>query len=414
MSVTNVLLITPRIMPKDPLPELYPVSGYRLGTTAAGIKTPGRPDLVVMDLAPGSVSAAVFTQNAFCAAPVIVAREHLSQQQPVCLLVNTGNANAGTGATGIHDARLCCEALAQQASCVAQAILPFSTGVIGEPLPVEKIVSGIPDAFEQLDENGWAAAASGILTTDTVPKGASVRIEIEGQPVTITGIAKGAGMIRPDMATMLAFIATDATVSPEALQGCLSSAVRKSFNRITVDGDTSTNDACMLTATGTGPVLEAGTQGYALFCEAVSGICVQLAQAIVRDGEGATRFVTISVEAGAMTDECLQVAYTIAHSPLVKTAVFAGDPNWGRILAAVGRAGITGLELQNIEIYLDDVCIVRDGGRAADYTEAAGQQVVDQKEFVIRVVLNRGACSESVWTCDLSYDYVKINAEYRT
>jgi glutamate N-acetyltransferase/amino-acid N-acetyltransferase len=401
-------------MQTDLLPELYPVSGFRLGTTAAGIKKPDRPDLVVMELAPGSVCAAVFTQNAFCAAPVVVAREHLSQVQAVCLLVNTGNANAGTGEAGIHDARLCCEGMAKQLDCLPQAVLPFSTGVIGEPLPVGKILSGIPDALTQLDEHGWAAAATGIMTTDTVPKGASRKIEIGGQPVTITGIAKGAGMIRPDMATMLAFIATDARVGPETLQGCLSHAVGKSFNRITVDGDTSTNDACVLAATGKGPSLEAGTRDYALFSAAVTDICVQLAKAIVRDGEGATRFVTVAVEAGATTDECLQVAYTIAHSPLVKTALFAGDPNWGRILAAVGRAGLADLDLPQIEIYLDEVCIVREGGRATDYTEAAGQQVMDRKELTIRVVLNRGSCNEAVWTCDFSYDYVKINAEYRT
>jgi len=403
-------------MQTDQLPEFYPVSGCQLGTTAAGIKTPGRPDLVVMKLASGSACAAVFTQNAFCAAPVVVAREHLLQQQPAYLLINTGNANAGTGASGIHDARLCCEGVAKQTGCVPQVVLPFSTGVIGESLPVGKILSGIPDALAHLDEHGWAAAATGILTTDTVPKGASKKIEIDGQPVTITGIAKGAGMIRPDMATMLAFIATDANIRQEILQDCLSHAVGKSFNRITVDGDTSTNDACVLVATGKCPLpaLVPGTPGYALFCEAVTDICVQLARAIVRDGEGATRFVTIAVEGGGTIAECLQVADTTAHSPLVKTALFAGDPNWGRILAAVGRAGIVELDLQHVEIYLDEVCIVREGGRAADYTESAGQQVMDRKEMTIRVVLNRGVCSEAVWTCDLSYDYVKINAEYRT
>ena len=401
-------------MKKNSLPELHPVAGFRLGTTAAGIKTPGQPDLVVMELASGSTCAAVFTQNAFCAAPVVVAREHLLQTQPCCLLINTGNANAGTGEPGIRDARSCCEAMARQAGCTAQAVLPFSTGVIGEPLPLRQILSGIPEAHAQLNEQGWAAAATGILTTDTVPKGASKQIEIDGQSITITGIAKGAGMIRPDMATMLAFIATDATLEQAALQHCLSAAVGKSFNRITVDGDTSTNDACVLVATGKGIALDPGTPGYALFTEAVTDICVQLAQAIVRDGEGATRFVTVAVERGASADECLQVAYTIAHSPLVKTALFAGDPNWGRILAAVGRAGLDDLDLVQIEIYLDEVCIVREGGRADDYTEAAGQRVMDREEITIRVVLNRGVCSETVWTCDLSYDYVKINAEYRT
>ena len=397
-----------------PLPELFPVSGLCLGSTAAGIKTPGRPDLVVMTLVPGSVCAAVFTQNAFCAAPVIVAREHLAHQQPVCLLINTGNANAGTGEAGIKDARLCCQSVAEQQGCDPQAVLPFSTGVIGEPLPVKQIQAGIPKALAQLDEHGWAAAASAILTTDTVPKGASRKIDIEGQSVTITGIAKGAGMIRPDMATMLAFIATDATLEQTALQDCLSAAVGKSFNRITVDGDTSTTDACVLAATGTGAAVDPGTPGFALFSEALGDICVQLAQAIIRDGEGATRFVTVAVENGASSDECLQVAYTIAHSPLVKTALFAGDPNWGRILAAVGRAGIADLDLAQLEIFLDEVCIVCDGGRAPGYTEAAGQQVMDRQEMTIRVDLHRGPCSELIWTCDLSYDYVKINAEYRT
>ena len=398
------------------LPVLHPVSGFRLGTSSAGIKTPGRPDLVVMEIADGANTAAVFTQNAFCAAPVRVAREHLAQQQPGYLLVNTGNANAGTGEPGMRDARQCCVALAGHAGCSSQAVLPFSTGVIGEPLPVDRIQAGLPSALQQLDKNGWAAAATGILTTDTVPKGASKRIVLDGQTVTITGIAKGAGMIRPDMATMLAFIATDAALEPDVLQDCLLAATEKSFNRITVDGDTSTNDACVLVATGHSevPVITRNDENYEPFCAAVTGICIQLAQAIIRDGEGATRFVTVAVDGGESADECLQVAYTIAHSPLVKTALFAGDPNWGRILAAVGRAGVRGLDLDNIQIYLGDVCIVQDGGRAPGYTEAAGQQVMDRDEIIIRVVLNRGESAEEIWTCDLSYDYVKINAEYRT
>jgi glutamate N-acetyltransferase/amino-acid N-acetyltransferase len=398
------------------LPVLHPVSGFRLGTTAAGIKTPGRPDLVVMEIAAGSATAAVFTRNAFCAAPVRVAREHLGQQQPACLLVNTGNANAGTGEQGMQDARQCCETLAGYAGCSSQAVLPFSTGVIGEPLPVDRIQTGLPSALQQLDENGWAAAATGILTTDTVPKGASKRIVLDGQTITITGIAKGAGMIRPDMATMLAFLATDAALEPDVLQNCLLAATEKSFNRITIDGDTSTNDACVLVATGHSgvPAITRNDENYERFSAAVTEVCIQLAQAIVRDGEGATRFVTVAVDGGETTDECLQVAYTIAHSPLVKTALFAGNPNWGRILAAVGRAGVGGLDLEKIQIYLGDVCIVRDGGRADEYTEAAGQQVMDKDEITIRVVLNRGDCAEEIWTCDLSYDYVKINAEYRT
>ena len=400
----------------DALPDLHPVSGFRLGTTSADIKTPGRPDLVVMEMAAGSTTAAVFTQNAFCAAPVIVAREHLARQQPGYLLVNTGNANAGTGEAGVRDARQCCAALAGHAGCSAQAVLPFSTGVIGEPLPAGKIQSSLPAALQRLDEHGWSDAATGILTTDTVAKGSSKRIVLDGEAVTITGIAKGSGMIRPDMATMLAFIATDATVERDVLQDCLLAATDKSFNRITVDGDTSTNDACVLVATGksAAPAIVRDGVNYELFCSAVSDVCTQLAQAIVRDGEGATRFVTVAVDSGHSSDECLGVAYTIAHSPLVKTALFAGDPNWGRILAAVGRAGVTGLDLEAIQIYLDDLCIVRDGGRAPEYTEAAGQQVMDRKDITIRVVLNRGEYSEEIWTCDLSYDYVKINAEYRT
>ena len=398
------------------LPELYPVSGFRLGTACAGIKSADRPDLVVMELAAGSACAAVFTRNAFCAAPVLVAREHLADSPPEYLLVNTGNANAGTGDAGVRDAQQCCTDLAGLAGCAATAVVPFSTGVIGEPLPVERIRSGLPAAVEDLADDGWAAAATGILTTDTRPKGASRRIEIDGHRVTVTGIAKGSGMIRPDMATMLAFIATDARVGADSLQSCLATAVGKSFNRITVDGDTSTNDACVLVATGKCalPEINEGDEHFSLFSAAVTDVCVKLAQAIVRDGEGATRFVTVSVEGGLNTDECLAVAYTIAHSPLVKTALFAGDPNWGRILAAVGRAGVVDLDLQAVEIYLDDVCIVRDGGRASDYTEAAGQQVMERPEMTIRVVLGRGACREQIWTCDLSYDYVRINAEYRT
>jgi glutamate N-acetyltransferase/amino-acid N-acetyltransferase len=369
-----------------------------------------------MELVAGSVCKAVFTRNAFCAAPVIVAREHLGNTSPEYLLVNTGNANAGTADEGVRDAQQCCSDLAELAGCSATAVVPFSTGVIGEPLPVDRIRAGLPAAMDGLVEDGWESAAMGILTTDTRPKGASRQIEIDGHVITVTGIAKGAGMIRPDMATMLAFIATDARVCADSLQSCLSTAVGKSFNRITVDGDTSTNDACVLAATGkaTLPEIDTGDEHFRVFSTAVTDVCVELAQDIVRDGEGATRFVTVAVEGGLNPDECLHVAYTIAHSPLVKTALFAGDPNWGRILAAVGRAGIEDLNLQDVEIYLDDVCIVRDGGRAADYTEAAGQQVMDQPELTIRVVLGRGDYSEQVWTCDLSYDYVRINAEYRT
>ncbi|MEZ5542484.1 MAG: bifunctional glutamate N-acetyltransferase/amino-acid acetyltransferase ArgJ [Pseudomonadota bacterium] len=398
------------------LPDMHPVAGFLLGTTSAGIRKPGRQDLVVMRLADGSVCAAVFTRNEFCAAPVVVAREHLTAAAPACFVINTGNANAGTGVAGLAAARASCAAAAALADVRPSAVLPFSTGVIGEPLAVERLVAGLPAAFARLTEDGWAEAAGGIMTTDTVPKGASRRIELDGHAVTITGIAKGAGMIRPDMATMLAFVATDAAVDRDMLQRCLAHAVGRSFNRITVDGDTSTNDACVLVATGrsTAPRLVAGTANYERFCAAVTEVCIDLAQAIVRDGEGATRFVTVTVEQGRDGHECLQVAYTIAHSPLVKTALFAGDPNWGRILAAVGRAGIGNLDIAGVDIFLDDVCIVRGGGRADDYTEAAGQRVLARSEFEIRVTLGRGDSREQVWTCDLSYDYVKINAEYRT
>jgi len=401
---------------KNRLPELKPVAGIRLGTTRAGIKYPDRDDMVVMTLAEGARCAAVFTRNAFCAAPVIVAREHLSAGSPACLLINTGFANAGTGAAGIDAARTCCRALAERAGCPPRAVLPFSTGVIGEPLPVARITAGIPDALDRLSADGWAAAARGIMTTDTVPKGASRQVEIAGQTITVTGIAKGAGMIRPDMATMLAFVATDAAVADGLLQACLEAAVSRSFNRITVDGDTSTNDACLLLATGQSSLPEIAAPGadYDKLSAAVSGVCEELAQAIVRDGEGATKFVTVRVEEGVDADECLQVAYTIAQSPLVKTALYAGDPNWGRILAALGRAGVPELDLQRVSLFLDEVCIARHGARAAEYTEEDGQRVMARDALTIRVVLGRGEAAEQVWTCDLSCDYVRINAEYRS
>ncbi|MEE8380094.1 MAG: bifunctional glutamate N-acetyltransferase/amino-acid acetyltransferase ArgJ, partial [Gammaproteobacteria bacterium] len=347
---------------------------------------------------------------------VILAKKHLSQTTPSFLLVNTGNANAGTGEQGLVDALACCEALAQTANVSLDSVLPFSTGVIGESLQVEKICAGIPDAFAELSENGWVDAAHGILTTDTVPKGASRQIDIDGQKITITGIAKGSGMIRPDMATMLAYIATDAQVDAESLQACLNQAVNISFNRITVDGDTSTNDACLLMATGKSGVVidQANEAAYETFSQAVGEVCEELALAIVRDGEGATKLITVSVAEGGSEAECLQVAYTIAHSPLVKTAFFAGDPNWGRILAAVGRAGMNDLELKNIQIFIDDVCIVSNGGRDPGYNEELGQAVMDGDEITVRILLGRGDFSAQVWTCDLSYDYVRINAEYRT
>jgi glutamate N-acetyltransferase/amino-acid N-acetyltransferase len=330
--------------------------------------------------------------------------------------VNTGYANAGTGNQGMKDALACCETLASVAGCASHEVLPFSTGVIGEPLPVETIQAGIPAAFSTLSPSGWEDAAHGIMTTDTVPKAASCRVEIAGHTVTVSGIAKGAGMIRPDMATMLAFIATDAAIDKRLLQICLRTAVERSFNRITVDGDTSTNDACLLMATGQSslPEISCEDENYPALSAAITDVCEQLATAIVRDGEGASKFVTVDVQGGESRDACLQVAYAIAHSPLVKTALFASDPNWGRILAAVGRAGLADLDLQKVDIYLDDVCIVSQGARAESYREAEGQRVMDQPDLTIRVVLGRGEYTERVWTCDLSYEYVRINAEYRT
>ncbi len=398
-------------------PELFPtmhgVAGLRLGTASAGIKKPGRKDLVVMALAPQSSVAGVFTRNAFCAAPVQVAKEYLAMDTTRYLVINTGNANAGTGAEGIANARQVCAALAQMEGVSASAVLPFSTGVIGEQLPVEPILSALPDACAALTEDGWRAAALGIMTTDTRPKGASTTLLIAGQPVTVTGIAKGAGMIKPDMATMLGFIATDAQVPRALLQQVLERAAAKSFNRITIDGDTSTNDALILLATGQGAA-RIDAHNLAAFQQAVEDVCVQLAQAIVRDGEGATKFVTVTVESGATPAECLAVAYTIAESPLVKTALFASDPNWGRILAAIGRAGVVDLDVGQVRVWLDDVLIAEQGGRAASYTEAAGQAVMDREELTIRVELQRGACLETVWTSDLSHEYIRVNAEYRS
>lgn len=396
--------------------KLIPVAGIRTGTSCANFKKPGRRDLVVMELAEGTTSAAVFTRNLFCAAPVQVAKQHLQATSPRYLLINTGNANAGTGEQGLLDSRRCCELLAENMACEAQQVLPFSTGVIGEALQVDKFAKSIPDAVARLSEQGWEDAAHGIMTTDTVAKGLSRQITLAGKTVTVTGIAKGSGMIRPDMATMLAYIATDAAVPQAVLQQCLEYAATHSFNRITVDGDTSTNDACILMATGkSGALVDSlESEGYRQLVATTREVCEELARAMVRDGEGATKLITIDVIHGRDEDECLQVAYTIAHSPLVKTAFFASDPNWGRILAAVGRAGLSGLDITALKIYLDDLCIVSKGGRDAAYTEQLGQQVMDQDEITVRVELERGEAKARIWTCDFSYDYVKINAEYRT
>jgi glutamate N-acetyltransferase/amino-acid N-acetyltransferase len=398
------------------LPDFFPVAGIKLGIASAGIKKPGRKDIVVFELAPETRVAGIFTRNQFCAAPVVLSRRHLSQDAPRYLLINTGNANAGTGERGLADAAACCEALAKEAGISASQVLPFSTGVIGEPLPVAKIVSALPEALADTREDRWAEAASGIMTTDTRPKGASRQLDLDGHRVTISGISKGAGMIRPNMATMLGFIATDARLAPEVLQTLASELGEKSFNRITIDGDTSTNDACMLMASGQygGPEITADSPLLPELRAALQDVYLELAHAIVRDGEGATKFVTIDVSGAASQQEALDVAYTVAHSPLVKTALFASDPNWGRILAAVGRAGVENLDLNALEIYLGDVCLVRNGGRADDYSEARGQAVMDQEEITIAIDLKRGNVRETVWTCDFSHDYVTINAEYRT
>jgi glutamate N-acetyltransferase / amino-acid N-acetyltransferase len=403
----------------DKLPELLAVPGVRLGTVSAGIKKPGRKDVVLMELAAGANCAGVFTRNAFCAAPVTVAKQHLAacDAQPRYLLVNTGNANAGTGKRGIADAIACCSAVGENLGVPAQAVLPFSTGVIGEHLPVELIASAIPQAAAELSESGWADAAEGILTTDTRPKGLSVAFSCEGVDYMVTGIAKGAGMIRPNMATMLGYLATNAAVDTGLLQTILSQAADISFNRVTVDGDTSTNDACVLVATGSAgnePAVDPDSALAIALRDAVQEVCVGLAQALVRDGEGASKFVTVAVEGGMDEQECLDVAFTIAHSPLVKTALFASDPNWGRLLAAIGRAGLEDLDVDQVAVYLGDVLIAEQGCRAASYTEAQGMAAMAPEDIVIRVCLNRGGASASVWTTDFSYDYVRINAEYRT
>ncbi|MBA1198147.1 bifunctional glutamate N-acetyltransferase/amino-acid acetyltransferase ArgJ [Pseudomonas plecoglossicida] len=399
-----------------PLPTLHPVPGFELGIASAGIKRPGRKDVVVMRCAEGSSVAGVFTLNAFCAAPVILAKQRV-QGTVRYLLTNTGNANAGTGAPGLAAAERTCAKLAELTGVDAQAVLPFSTGVIGEPLPVEKIEAALQAALDNLSENHWAEAATGIMTTDTLPKGASRQFQFDGQTITVTGISKGAGMIRPNMATMLGYIATDAKVAPAVLKDLILDGANKSFNRITIDGDTSTNDCCMLIATGQAKVAEVTEARGELFDalkQAVFEVCMEVAQAIVRDGEGATKFVTVQVNGGGNHQECLDVGYAVAHSPLIKTALFASDPNWGRILAAVGRAGVPELDVSLIDVFLGDVCIASKGGRSPSYTEEQGSKVMAEEEITIRIELGRGQCSETIWTTDLSHEYVKINAEYRT
>ncbi len=398
--------------------QLLPVAGVSLGITEANIKREKRKDLLVMQLCEGARVAGVFTKNRFCAAPVIVAREHLEKSDGIrALLVNTGNANAGTGEQGMQDARDSCTALAGLLGCKASQILPFSTGVIMEPLPVARIAAGLPGAVANMRADNWLAAAEAIMTTDIVAKAISRQVIIDGVTITITGIAKGSGMIHPNMATMLCYIATDAAIARPLLQAMVSEAANCSFNCITVDGDTSTNDALMLIATGKAALPEvkaANSKAGKVLQAAISEVAVYLAQAIVRDGEGATKFITVRVEGGKSEDECKRIGYAIARSPLVKTAFFASDPNLGRILAAIGYAGVDDLDVTAVKLYLDEVLVAEHGGRAVSYREEEGQRVMRQSDITIRVVLDRGTANAMLWTCDFSYDYVKINASYRS
>ena len=393
------------------------VAGVQLGVAQAGIKKVDRDDLVVIALAPGTRTAALFTRNAFRAAPVQIAEANLAtvEAQPRYLMINTGNANAGTGEAGIQSASECCDTLARLTETEATAVLPFSTGVIGEPLSADLISAALPGALDNLCDTGWERAAGAILTTDTRAKLRSVEVELDGQCCAITGIAKGAGMICPKMATMLAFVATDAAIDVALLNSFLKSAVSASFNRITVDGDTSTNDAVTLSATGqSGIEITAGSEHAEHFAQALTTLMIELAQDIVRDGEGASKFVEIRVTGGESEAACDQVARTVAHSPLVKTALFASDPNWGRILAAIGRSGLEDLDTNAVSIHLNGVLIAEQGARAASYTEEKGKEAMASEDLLIEIALNRGDAGAVIWTTDLSYDYVRINAEYRT
>ncbi len=401
--------------------ELKPVAGLELGYTCANIKKENRKDLLVMRLCDSATVAGVFTKNRFCAAPVRICQSNLENVRKTgkkirALMVNTGNANAGTGEAGYRDALRTSAALAKLMGCDTEQVLPFSTGVILEPLPVDRILAGLPAAVKDLKADNWFNAAEAIMTTDTIPKAASRVVEIGGKTVTLTGICKGAGMIHPNMATMLGFMATDAAVPQDVLEAMLKSAVDKSFNCITVDGDTSTNDSLILMATGQVDVgiTDTRSAAYGALLEAVTALAQELSQKIIRDGEGASKFITITVEEGKTEAECRQIAYSVAHSPLVKTAFFASDPNLGRILAAIGYAGIEDLDVSKLNLYLDDVWVARDGGRNPDYLEEDGQRVMKQKEILVRITLARGNASATVWTCDLSHDYVSINADYRS
>lgn len=402
---------------KLPWPQMHPVDGVRIGVASAGIKRVGRIDTVVFAIDEGATVSGVFTQNAFCAAPVIVGRDHLAHGDIRYFIINSGNANACTGERGLQDARATCEAVAKLGEAQMRQVIPFSTGVIGEFLPVSKITDALPAAMSSLDTGGWEAAAKAIMTTDTQAKGSSVQFEHDGEILTVTGVAKGAGMIRPNMATMLAYVATDAVVAQPVLDKLTKAAADRSFNRISIEGDTSTNDACMLIATGHSglPMLnETAGDLYEKLLAAVVDVMQSLAKGIIKDGEGATKFVTLDVEGGATQDECLKVAYAIAHSPLVKTALYASDANWGRIVAAIGYSGVNNLDIRQVKVWLDDVLVVANGSRCVEYTEAAGSAVVARPEFTIRVDLGRGQHREVVWTSDLSHDYVTINADYRS
>ena len=404
-------------LPKLTASSLLPVNGITLGYAEANIRKKNRKDILVMQLAKGSYVTGVFTQNRFCAAPVIVCKKHLAASHNIrALLVNTGNANAGTGEPGLMHANQSCDALAKLLNLKSEQVLPFSTGVILEPLPVEKIIANLPAAIESAKADNWFNAAEAIMTTDIVPKGASRQLVLDGKQVTITGMSKGSGMIHPNMATMLGYIATDAVISKPALDAIIHYAVNKSFNCITVDGDTSTNDSFIMMATNLAENTEVNeaSADYITLRNAMTDVAIELAQAIVRDGEGATKFMTIQVEAGHDEAECRKVAYAIAHSPLVKTAFFASDPNLGRILAAIGYAGIDDLDVNALTLYLGDVLVAENGGIATTYREEQGVTVMKEPEILVRVVLNRGQTEATVWTCDFSYDYVKINADYRS
>jgi glutamate N-acetyltransferase/amino-acid N-acetyltransferase len=397
--------------------SLLPVKGVQLGFAEAYVKKPNRKDVLVIKLVEGSHVAGVFTRNRFCAAPVVLCKQFLAEKSGIrALLVNTGNANAGTGEDGLKRAQQSCDALAGLLDINANQVLPFSTGVILEPLPVDKVIAGLPAAIANLKEDNWLNAAEAIMTTDIVAKGTSRQLQLGGKTITITGISKGSGMIHPNMATMLGYIATDAAVSQAALEQIIQYAVNKSFNCITVDGDTSTNDSLIVMATNQAGNAEitAESADFAALRDVITDVAIELAQAIVRDGEGATKFMTVTVEGGKSEEECRKVAYAIAHSPLIKTAFFASDPNLGRILAAIGYAGIDDLDVNTLQLYLGDVLVAENGGRAASYLEEQGAAVMKESDILVRVVLNRGSEDITIWTCDFSYDYVKINADYRS